>query len=88
MKLKYIITSCLLGAGLFSSCADEFKDINSSESAISTPNVRFLFAECLYKFEPMDYSAWYYDMPRLGMWSQCIVNPGGNLDNFNLITEQ
>lgn len=88
MKLKYIITSCLLGAGLFSSCADEFKDLNSSESAISTPNVRFLFAECLYKFEPMDYSAWYYDMPRLGMWSQCIVNSGGNLDNFNLITEQ
>ena len=88
MKLKYLLASCLLGAGLFSSCADEFKDLNSKESDISTPNVRFLFAECLNQFEPMNYAAWFYDMPRLGQWGQCIVNPSGNLDNFNLITEQ
>lgn len=61
MKLKYLFASCILGAGLLSSCADEFKDINSSEGDISTPNIRFLFTECLYQFEPMDYSAWYYD---------------------------
>ena len=88
MKLKYLLASCLIGAGLFSSCADEFKDLNSKESDISTPNVRFLFAECLNKFEPMEYMAWYYDMPRLGQWSQCVVSPSGNGDNFNLITEQ
>ena len=28
MKLKYLFASCILGAGLLSSCADEFKDIN------------------------------------------------------------
>lgn len=56
MKLKYLFASCILGAGLLSSCADEFKDINSSEGDISTPNIRFLFTECLYQFEPMDYS--------------------------------
>ena len=27
MKLKYLFASCILGAGLLSSCADEFKDI-------------------------------------------------------------
>lgn len=88
MKLKYLLASCILSAGLFASCADEFKDINSKEADISVPNIRFLFAECLNQFEPMNYSAWYYDMPRLGSWSQCITNPSGNLDNFNLITEQ
>lgn len=88
MKLKYLLASCLIGAGFFSSCADEFKDLNSKESDISTPNVRFLFAECLNKFEPMEYMAWHYDMPRLGQWSQCVVSPSGNGDNFNLITEQ
>ncbi len=41
MKLKYLFASCILGAGLLSSCADEFKDINSSEGDISTPNIRF-----------------------------------------------
>lgn len=25
MKLKYLFASCILGAGLLSSCADEFK---------------------------------------------------------------
>ena len=88
MKLKYLFASCILGAGLLSSCADEFKDINSSEGDISTPNIRFLFTECLYQFEPMDYSAWYYDFPRIGAWGQCIVSPSGNVDSFNLITEQ
>ena len=88
MKLKYLFASCILGAGLLSSCADEFKDINSSEGDISTPNIRFLFTECLYQFEPMDYSAWYYDFPRIGAWGQCSVSPSGNVDSFNLITEQ
>ena len=59
-----------------------------SEGDISTPNIRFLFTECLYQFEPMDYSAWYYDFPRIGAWGQCIVSPSGNVDSFNLITEQ
>lgn len=88
MKLKYLLASCMLGAGLFTSCADEFKDINASEGDISTPNLRYLFTQCLYEFEPMDYSAWFYDYPRVGQWSQCMVNPSGNLDSFNLITEQ
>lgn len=88
MKFKYLLATCLVGGSLFASCADEFKDINSKENDISTPNVRFLFAECLNQFEPMDYMAWHYDIPRLGQWGQCIVNPSGNLDNFNLITEQ
>ena len=88
MKLKYILAACLVGAGVLTSCSDEFKDINSSQSDISTPNPRFLFAECLREFEPMDYAAWFYDYPRMGTWSQCIVSPGGNLDQFNMITEQ
>ncbi len=41
MKLKYLFASCILGAGLLSSCADEFKDINSSEGDISTPEYPF-----------------------------------------------
>ena len=88
MKLKYFLASCLLGAGVLTSCSDEFKDINSSESDISIPNVRFLFTECLREFEPMDYTAWFYDFPRLASWSQCMVSPGGNSDQFNQITEQ
>lgn len=88
MKLRYILATCLVGAGFCSSCIDEFKDLNSKESDITTPNVRFLFAECLNKFDPMDYSAWFYDMPRLAAWSQCTVGTKGNPDSFNQISEQ
>lgn len=89
MKLKYILASCCFGAGIFTtSCVDEFKELNSQEKDISIPNIRYLFAQCLYEFEPMDYSAWFYDIPRMAKWGQCTVAPAGNVDNFNLITEQ
>lgn len=89
MKLKIFICFMHFRCRTFIlSCADEFKDINSSEGDISTPNIRFLFTECL--------------MTCLNRWiilhgimifrvlvlgGQCIVSPSGN-DSFNLITEQ
>ena len=90
MKLKYILASCLIGAtGAFTtSCSDEFSDINSSQSAITNPDIRFLFTECLREFEPMDYTAWFYDVPRLASWGQCTVDPGSNSAQFNIVTEQ
>lgn len=88
MKLKYIIATCLLSSGLFSACQDDFSELNSKPSDISNPNIRFLFTECLVSLEPMDYSAWHYDIPRLASWSQCTLPSAGNTDNFNLITEQ
>jgi hypothetical protein len=53
MKLRYLYLAIgvLCNTSLVS-CGDEFKDINSSEGDISTPNIRFLFTECLYQFEP------------------------------------
>ncbi|WP_165043572.1 SusD/RagB family nutrient-binding outer membrane lipoprotein [Dysgonomonas sp. ZJ709] len=88
MKLKYYIATCLVSAGMLIACQDDFADLNSRPSDISTPNVRFLFTECLVNVEPMDYSAWHYDVPRLASWTQTSVGTGGNTDNFNLITEQ
>lgn len=97
MKLRYLTAACLLGiSGVFVACSDEFSEINSSPSAISKPDMRYLFTECLRKFEPMDYTAWFYDIPRMNTWVQCTVgsiqsNASGipsNSSNFNLITEQ
>lgn len=92
MKLKYLIATCLLGTVPFMACQDDFADLNSKPADIAKPNIRFLFTTCLSEFEPMDYSAWYYDIPRLASWNQCTVSGvdgnSGNTDNFNLITEQ
>lgn len=88
MKLKYILATCLLSAGFFTGCQEDFSELNSKPSDITNPNIRFLFTECLVSLEPMDYSAWYYDIPRIAAWSQCTLASAGNTDNFNLITEQ
>ncbi len=90
MKLKYLAIACLLGMGgaSFTSCTDEFAEINSSEKDINNPDLRYLFTQCLFEFEPMDYSAWFYDIPRMSTWAQCTGSTGGNQSNFNLITEQ
>lgn len=98
MKYKYLAIACLLSMGglSFTSCADEFSEINSSEADINNPNIRYLFTQCLNEFEPMDYTAWFYDIPRMNTWMQCTVGQmeantsgvNGNSSGFNLITEQ
>lgn len=88
MKIKYLIASCLLSSGILTGCQEDFAELNSKPSDIATPNIRFLFTQCLSNLEPMDYSAWHYDIPRIASWSQCTLSSSGNTDNFNLITEQ
>lgn len=88
MKFRYWIAACALGAGVLSSCMDKFGDLNAAQKDITDPDLRQLFTGCLQQFEPMDYSAWFYDMPRMGKWSQCIVSTAGNTDDINKITEQ
>lgn len=90
MKFRYWIAACVLGVSgsSLSSCLDEFGDLNAAQGDIANPDPNQLFTGCLQQFEPMDYSAWFYDMPRMGMWSQCIVTISGNTDSMNKITEQ
>lgn len=88
MKLKYLFATCFVSAGILTACQDDFAELNSKPSDLSTPNIRFLFTECLSTIEPLGYYSWYYDFPRLASWNQCTVNSAGNQDNFNLITDQ
>lgn len=85
MKYKYLATAVLLsGLTLFSSCKDEFAEINSNPSAVSSPNVRYLFAQCITTFQPADYSAWFYGYKAMPAWAQMSVLSGGNTSKMNL----
>lgn len=85
MKYKYLATAVLLsGLTLVSSCKDEFAEINSNPSVVSTPNVRYLFAECVTKFQPADYEAWFYGYKAMASWAQMSVLSGGNTSKMNL----
>lgn len=85
MKYKYLATVVLLsGLTLVSSCKDEFAEINSNPSVVSTPNIRYLFAECVTKFQPADYEAWFYGYKAMASWAQMSVLSGGNTSKMNL----
>lgn len=89
MKYKFIAAAALfLGTGLFSSCQDDFSELNSKPDDITIPNIRFLFTSCLTEVEPLGYDCWFYDFNRTANWSQVTVTRGGNSSTMNLITEQ
>lgn len=85
MNYKYLIATVLaVGCGLFSSCKDEFAELNSDPSQVSSPNIRFLFTQCEMSFQPADYYQWYGGYPNLAAWCQASVLSGGNTSKMNL----
>lgn len=79
MKHKYFAAAFLLaGLSIFSSCRDEFADLNSSPSGVSKPNIRFLFTQCESTFQPADYYEWFACFKTIAAWAQVSVMNGGN----------
>ena len=73
---KSILAAAALSVGLFS-CADEFQELNQDKAAVTTPNISYLFAQSVNKFEPSGYLLWYYNAPMTYSWSQMAVPTGG-----------
>ena len=73
---KSILAAAALSAGLFS-CADDFAELNQAKDSITTPNISYLYAQAVNKFEPSGYLLWYYNAPMTYSWSQMAVPTGG-----------
>lgn len=43
MKYRTLAAALLLGSVMFTSCVDEFSELNSDPSTITKPDIRFLF---------------------------------------------
>ena len=79
MKLnKSFLAACVLGATLFTSCADDFAEMNQDKAAVTTPNPGYLFAQSVNVFDPSGYLLWFYNTPMTSSWSQMLV-PGGGM---------
>ena len=74
---KSILAATALSAALFTSCADEFTELNKPKDSVAEPNISYLFAESVNKFEPSGYLLWYYNAPMTYSWSQMAVPTGG-----------
>lgn len=88
MKHKVLTTALFIGCGILSSCVDDFAELNTKPSDISNPNIRFLFTQCEYEFQPADYYQWYGGFNDLTTWAQATVPSGGNSSNVNRPTEE
>ena len=88
MKKNIIIVSLIaLSSLLLGGCAKEFAELNTSKTAVSTPNASQLFYESVVKFEPQGYLEWYYNAPMMYRWSQWGVPSGGYTPAFTSTTE-
>ena len=71
----------MLGSLSFSSCMEDFSDVNTDPSIITTPDIRYLFTQGLNDFIPSDYWSWYYDFTNMLHWGQVTVSGNTNLLN-------
>ena len=62
MKYRTLAAALLLGSVMFTSCVDEFSELNSDPSTITKPDIRFLFTKCEASFQPGDYAQWLEDL--------------------------
>lgn len=88
MKHKLLTAALLIGGGMLSSCTDDFADLNTKPSDISNPNIRFLFTQCEYEFQPADYAQWFGGFNDLSTWAQTTVPGGGNSSSVNRPTDE
>lgn len=89
MKYKYLTAALLMGSLCFNtSCTDEFAELNSDPSTITTPDIRYLFTQCEAKFQPGDYAQWFGGFNDLSTWSQTTVSSSGNTSRSNRPTEE
>ena len=74
---KSLLFATALGAAVFSGCTDDFAEMNQDPTAVTSPNVGYLFANGVNQFEPMGYTYWFYNAPMMYSWNQMAVPTGG-----------
>lgn len=88
MKYKNFAIAMLLGSALFTSCVDDFAEINSDPSTITKPDVRYLFTKLEASFQPGNYEQWFGGFNDLSTWAQTTVPSGGNTARSNRPTDE
>lgn len=78
MKLnKSFLAAFVLGATMFSSCTDDFAEMNQDKTAVTSPNASYLLSQAVNVFEPAGYTYWFYNAPLMYAWNQMAIPTGG-----------
>lgn len=77
-KYQYLTSLLLAGSSLFmTGCQDDFAELNQDPSTVTEGNVPYLFAKGIERFEPSDYTYWFYNANQMYQWMQLMVSNGG-----------
>jgi hypothetical protein len=78
-KNKYILLFLAAASLCFTSCKDEFAEINTDSSGVDIDkgDPTYLFAQGVLAFEPQDYPYWFYNAADIYQWTQVGVPVGG-----------
>lgn len=89
MKNKSYILAALLGAASLSGCSvDKFADINTDPATVTKGNIVYLTTEGMLKFEPSEYTFWFYNAKYFSQYIQASVPSGGFKSDFNIMGER
>ncbi|MGL5706231.1 MAG: SusD/RagB family nutrient-binding outer membrane lipoprotein [Tannerellaceae bacterium] len=84
MKNKSYIVTALMGAAALSGCStDKFAEINTDPSVVSKGNIVYLTTKGMLKFEPSEYTFWYYNAKNFSQFAQSSVPTSGFRSDFN-----
>ncbi|MGL4491682.1 MAG: SusD/RagB family nutrient-binding outer membrane lipoprotein, partial [Tannerellaceae bacterium] len=89
MKNKSYILAALLGAASLSGCSvDKFAEINTDPATVTKGNIVYLATEGMLKFEPSEYTFWFYNAKYFSQFIQASVPSGGFKSDFNIMGER
>lgn len=89
MKNKSYIVAALMGAAALSGCsADKFAEINTDPSVVSKGNIVYLTTKGMLKFEPSEYTFWFYNGKYFSQFAQSSVPSSGFRSDFNELGAQ
>lgn len=77
MKLYKSILATAAFAGIFSSCVEDFAELNQAKDAVTQGNASYLFAQAVNMFEPCGYTYWFYNAPMMYSWNQMAIPTDG-----------
>lgn len=88
MKLHSIIFASLLTSGIFltSSCREDWSEVNQDPSNITQSTPEYLFTQAVLKFEPSDYTYWFYNAPEFFNIDQFSVPTGSVGETYNQVS--
>ena len=85
---KLLLAAIAIGTSMFTTgCRDNFAEVNSDPSNITTAEISYLFAEAVNQFDSQPYLEYYYHAPLKYAWCGMGISTSGASESILSMTE-